>query len=199
MEGDTRHVVEESKPLSRSLLWQLQRRFFEQHGIDAWRQAIVPHYVTSNPFIADAYARVLFGFLRDWQAGSPTPLDPSRPVYLIELGAGSGRFAFHFLQSFLRAYRHSSLGRQRVTYVMTDFAARTLDFWQTHPSLQPLVAQGLLDFAHFDAEHPCKDPVRCCTLTVALLLPRGSQESPGGDCQLCVRQHPTGLLQHPER
>ena len=33
---------------------------------------------------------------------------------------------------------------------MTDFARRTIDAWQAHPWLQPLVAQGQLDYAKFD-------------------------------------------------
>ncbi|HYN88702.1 MAG TPA: hypothetical protein VER55_09235, partial [Ardenticatenaceae bacterium] len=38
--------------------------------------------------------------------------------------------------------------------VMTDFAGAIVEYWRTHPSLQPMVADGLLDFAYFDAERP---------------------------------------------
>jgi hypothetical protein len=38
-----------------------------------------------------------------------------------------------------------------VCYVMTDFTESNLRFWQSHPTLQPLVDQGVLDFALFDA------------------------------------------------
>ncbi len=157
--GDTageaaRVVVERDQRLSRSLLWRLQRAFFERQGIEAWSENIVPHYATSNPYIAAAYARVVIGFLRDWHGGAAPMLDPGLPMYIVEMGAGSGRFAFHFLKRFLSVYTRSALKDVRVIYVMTDIAERTLAYWQAHPSLQPFVAQGLLDFARFDAAAP---------------------------------------------
>ncbi len=50
--------------LSRSILWDLQAAYFAERGIDAWRQGEVPHYVTSNPTIAAAYAEIVFAFRR---------------------------------------------------------------------------------------------------------------------------------------
>src|SRR2546423_9384940 len=106
--------LEPPRRLSRSALWQMQRNFFARQGVEAWRQGIVPHYITSNPFIANAYAKVVFGFLRDCrsainqhQAADFPVIDPEQPVYLIELGSGSGRFAFHFLKKLLGFYRRS--------------------------------------------------------------------------------------------
>jgi len=145
-------ILERDQRLSKSLLWQLQRRYFEQQGIEAWRQGFVPHYITSNPFIAKAYAKVVFGFLQDWTDSNA--LDSSQPLYVVELGAGSGRFAYHFLQKFLRLLSRSPLKDMLFTYVMTDFSARIIDYWRTHPRLQPLAAAGYLDFARFDAEQP---------------------------------------------
>ncbi len=150
--ADTHRVVEQNQRLSHSLLWELQREFFARQGVEAWRQGTVPHYITSNPFIASAYARVVLGFLRDCQAGSP-PLDPGQPLYILELGAGSGRFAFHFLKKFLAVFTRSPLKHIRVKYVMTDFAEANLDYWEAHSSLAPWVEQGWLDFARFDAGH----------------------------------------------
>jgi tetratricopeptide (TPR) repeat protein len=143
-------IFEQDQRLSHSMLWELQREFFARQGVEAWRQGTVPHYITSNPFVASAYARVVLGFLRDCQAGSP-PLDPGQPVYIVELGAGSGRFAFHFLKKFLAVFTRSALKHIRVKYVMTDFAEANLDYWQAHPWLAPWVEQGWLDYARFDA------------------------------------------------
>ena len=47
-----RYVIDSGKPLSRSLLWTMQRRYFEDQGVEAWSTNIVPSYITSNPFIA---------------------------------------------------------------------------------------------------------------------------------------------------
>ena len=33
--------------LSESLLWQLQRNYYDQAGPDAWESAIVPHFITT--------------------------------------------------------------------------------------------------------------------------------------------------------
>jgi tetratricopeptide (TPR) repeat protein len=158
-EDDEPVILEEGKPLSQSILWKLQRNYFEGQGIEAWRQGTVPHYITSNPFIANAYAKVVFGFIRDCTAvtsdfanDSFPPLDPSQPLYIIELGSGSGRFAYHFLKKFLGFYHSSVLRDVPITYVMTDFSKRNVEFWREHQSLKPLVEEGVLDFALFDGE-----------------------------------------------
>ena len=147
-------VIEANQRLSQSQLWTLQRQFFEQEGIQAWNTGKVPHYVTSNPFIANAYGQIALAFLRDWLAAQPTTssLDSSRPIYILELGAGSGRFAYHFLKQFFAQPLHPLLQTLSVKYVMTDFAAHNLEFWQAHPALQPYIEEGVLDFAQFDIQ-----------------------------------------------
>ena len=149
--------LEQKQRLSQSLLWKLQRNFFNRQGIQAWSTGAVPHHITSSPFIADAYARIAFGFLRDCQraagragSSSSVPLDHTQPVYIVELGSGPGRFAYLFLKKFLTVYRYSVLKEIPVKYVMTDFAELNLDYWRTHPWLQPFIQEGLLDFARFD-------------------------------------------------
>lgn len=145
----TNTILEQEQPLSQSLLWQLQRQFFAQQGINAWNHNTVPHYVTSNPFIANAYAKVVFGFLRDWQSA----IDPTQPLYILELGAGSGRFAYHFLKQFWDFFPHSTLRHIPIKYILSDFSESNLQYWRTHPFLQPYFQQGILDIAHFDAQH----------------------------------------------
>ena len=89
--------------LSHSHLWQSQKEYFIQHGVEAWRQNIVPSYVKTNPFIAQAYAQVVFGYLDDILQQNPDG-DLDQSFYILELGAGSGRFAFHFLKQFWQEY-----------------------------------------------------------------------------------------------
>ncbi|MBI1240811.1 tetratricopeptide repeat protein [Umezakia ovalisporum] len=144
----TNILLEHNQPLSQSLLWKLQRNFFHQQGIQAWNTGTVPHYVTSNPFIANAYAKVVFGFLRDWH----NTLDLNQPVYILELGAGSGRFAYHFLKKFFGFFPHSTLKHIRVTYILSDFTQQNLNYWHSHPFLQPFIQQGILEIARFDAQ-----------------------------------------------
>lgn len=144
-----RHIIESGVRLSDSVLWSQQRAFFERQGIDAWRTGAVPHYITSNPAVARAYAQVVFGWLRD----VATVLDPAEPVYVVELGAGSGRFGYQFLRHFFRLHGRSVLSHIAVRFVMTDLASATVDEWRNHPQLRPWREAGLLTLARFDAEH----------------------------------------------
>lgn len=139
--------LEENQRLSNSLLWRLQRNYFEQQGVEAWSSGAVPHHITSSPFIADAYARVVMGFLRDWSA-----LDSGQPVNIVELGSGSGRFAYAFLKKFLNLQQNSVLKAIPIRYVMTDFTESNIEHWRTYPSLVPFIEEGLLDLARFDLE-----------------------------------------------
>jgi hypothetical protein len=61
-----------------------------------------PH--APHSFIARAYAKVILGMVKDVfeaRAGSPVQGDASQPVYIVEVGAGHGRFAFLVLQALL--------------------------------------------------------------------------------------------------
>src|SRR5690242_9370351 len=98
-------VLERQQRMSKSMVWRLQRRFFEEQGLSAWSTGTVPHYITNNPFIARRYAELLLGWLDDC-----APLDPREPVYLVELGAGAGRFAFHLVRALVALWRRSSAG-----------------------------------------------------------------------------------------
>lgn len=144
---DARFPLETACRLSRSVLWRLQRRFFERRGMAAWSEGIVPHHITNSPWLARAYSRVIRGYLRDWGA----EIDRSQPVYVVELGAGSGRFAYHLVREL--APPPEDPIPVAVRYVMTDFAEANLAAWRTHPQLAAWLEDGRLDIARFDAEH----------------------------------------------
>src|SRR6266849_367610 len=95
------HVLEADVPLSQSMLWRLQRTFYSDQGVAAWKSGNVPQAITTTPVIARAYARIVLGFWRDMASS----LDPSQLVYIVELGAGSGRFAYRFLKAFAELLR----------------------------------------------------------------------------------------------
>ncbi|RJE86256.1 tetratricopeptide repeat protein [Paenibacillus sp. 1011MAR3C5] len=132
---------------SESPIWQLQREYYEEEGLNAWKNDQVPQYITSNPMIAAAYAEMIFGFLQDRASkGEDTEL-----VQIVELGAGAGRFAFHVLQELCRLREYAGLALPPFRYVMTDLAMSNVLAWREHPALQAFIAEGLLDFARFDA------------------------------------------------
>ena len=54
-------MLESGLRLSDSILWRYLRRYFQGMGIHSWSQGHVPYYITTNPFIARSYAKVLLG------------------------------------------------------------------------------------------------------------------------------------------
>jgi hypothetical protein len=148
-------TLENAVRLSHSKLWDIQRRYFEHTGPAAWATSEVPHYVTTNAFLARAYARVYAAYFDDAMAsGGAHPLgtiDPAEPFRVIELGAGHGRLGF------LLARELADLGRARgvkFQVVLTDFTEANVSWWLGHPDLRPLLDAGVADVALFDADNP---------------------------------------------
>jgi len=101
-----------------------------------------------------AYAKVLLGFLHDCTcANSKIPLNKTEPLYIIELGAGSGKFSFFILQAIKELPEVFEFPAEKVVYVMTDFTWNNLKFWNDHESFRPYLDCGQLDIAIFDAVH----------------------------------------------
>ena len=141
-------IVEAEKPLSQSMLWELQTEFFSNQGPEAWIKGIVPQYITTNPYIANQYAKTVFGYLRDYAAREDS--DKNTVIYIMELAAGVGRFTYTFLKRFLHMIENSSLKGLKFKYIVTDFAERNIEYWQNHSFLQPYFESGVLDCATFD-------------------------------------------------
>jgi tetratricopeptide (TPR) repeat protein len=148
---EARVTLERDRRLSESLIWPLQREFYRRRGTAAWTSGELPWYVTSNSFIARAYARMLVGWLRDLVAAGG--IDRSQPLYVLELAAGSGHFAFLFLKK-LQAILDElpALGGIDVRYVMTDLPEANVAAWQANDRFLPFLEKGRLDFALFDLE-----------------------------------------------
>ncbi|MBD1821137.1 SAM-dependent methyltransferase [Cyanobacteria bacterium FACHB-DQ100] len=149
MQTSSPTLLEKQQRFSQSLLWQLQRNFYNQQGIQAWNSGVLPHYATSNPTIAYAYAKVILAYLRDHLQNHT--LDPSHPLYILELGAGCGRFAFYCLRYLQRHLPLLGASLPPVVYVMSDFTQSNLDYWQHHGHLKPFLEAGILDFSVVDA------------------------------------------------
>lgn len=147
-------VVEDGLRLSASRLWRLQRAFFAQTDPRAWAKSRVPSYITSNAFMARAVARVVGAFLEDVAAGRLGAFDASQPVHVVELGAGSGRFAYGALRELAAHQQSAARAGVRVRYVLTDLAPAGVAALREEPRFARFVEAGLLDFAVFDAEAP---------------------------------------------
>jgi hypothetical protein len=145
-------VLEGPCRLSASALWTLEQTFYRRHGNDAWAKDIVPHYITCNPWIADAYARTIAAFLGDCLSGGR--LELGEPVYVVEVGAGSGRFAYHLRRRLSEVLGSSRLSDLRLTSVVTDFEDSKLRRLQDHPALKADLDSGRLDLAVLDLCDP---------------------------------------------
>lgn len=166
-------IVEQRRPFSASLIWTLQDAYFRERGVEAWRRGEVPHYVTSNPTIANAYAEIVFACRRDDERAAPGAAD-NEPLTICELGAGSGRFAFHFLKRLLQLCHEADISPQSFRYVLTDAAEDNLEFWRRHPSFHGFFEGGMLDVARFDVN----DGVRLEPRTSGALVEAGSLRRP---------------------
>ncbi len=143
----SKKILENEARLSQSILWKLEDAAYLQFGIDAWNKHGVPSYITSNTSIAKKYAHVFLGYLRDCL--SQSLLDLERPIYLLDLGAGTGCLAYFFLKELFKLLHSSSLPTIKICYVMTEIVPSTLDYWQQHPYLKPYFEQGVLDCAYY--------------------------------------------------
>ena len=146
LEGPTR--------LSHSIIWRLMDEFYQRQGAAAWSRVIVPSFITSNAFIARAYASMAVAFWADEGRSGRLSTDVSAPLYALEVGAGSGKFSFHLAVAFRELAASPSwaaLGARRVVVVLTDLCESNVAAWEKHPRLQELAREGLVDFAVFDA------------------------------------------------
>jgi tetratricopeptide (TPR) repeat protein len=134
--------------LSQSGLWDRQREYYDEKGVTAWSSGAVPHYITNTPLIAKAYADLMTAHLEDLARSDA--LDVKKPVYLVEMGGGSGRLAFYILR---RLQARKKLLPVKVCYVLTDFTKTNLDHWRQHPGFASFLSDGTLDLACFDVEN----------------------------------------------
>ena len=141
--------IESNKPFSESLIWQLNRDFYQQQGISAWSDNVVPHHMTSNSMVGKTYAELILGLLKD--LAGKGQLDET--VYLIELGAGHGRLGFHILKHLERLVSALTVELPSYCYVLSDIVEDNLSFFEKHPQFQKYLENGTLDVAYFDAIH----------------------------------------------
>jgi len=147
--GSRMITVEQHKQLSKCLLWKMEREYFEKQGITAWLHD-VPFYVTSNTFIAKAYARVCMYFVRDWIRNHPE--NRKHPFYFMETGTGPGRFSYFMVKVIEEMRRELDMEDVNIIYVMTDFAKANLEYHETHHALKPYMEKGVLDLAIHDMD-----------------------------------------------
>ena len=136
------NALQKGLPLSQSFIWNLQAKYYQSLGIEAWLSGMVPSRVTTNSHIAWRYARLIASYIRDTKAQNIT---------IVELGAGHGRFGYLTASHF--AQIAAKLLPQHVNwrYVLTDCAERNIQFYESHIAFEPLLSEGKVDFARYEA------------------------------------------------
>lgn len=132
-------IIEEDIPFRNSHLWSLQDQAYSAFGPLAWSVKGVPSYLTSHPLLAHAYSQQIRAFMLGCKTESAT---------IIDLGAGTGRLAFHILEE---------LSDLSVDYVLTDITEAHLDSLKIHPKLKPYFEKGQLHtylYHHLSGEPP---------------------------------------------
>ncbi|WP_235296594.1 SAM-dependent methyltransferase [Portibacter marinus] len=140
-------LVESKKPFSESVIWQMNREFYQQAGIAAWSENIVPHQMTSNSLVGKTYAELIFAFLKDLNKKKGS----QEIVYILELGAGHGRLAFHVLKHLEALEKLSNERILKYCYVLSDIVEENLSFFLNHPQFEKYYKAGKIDVSYFDA------------------------------------------------
>lgn len=129
---DQRLLLEDACPASAALGWRIHQAAFAQEGAQAWLDFRIPYSVTGNIALARQKAEVI-------RASLPAGTDP---VYVLELGAGLGFFAWHFIQAWQAL--DASHGVRPLHYLLTDFSRSTLTAVVENPKFAPLIEAGKL-------------------------------------------------------
>jgi RimJ/RimL family protein N-acetyltransferase len=147
--------IESTAPLdycrfSESPLWALQRQYYTRRGVNAARRLQRAAHHAETPLLADSYADVILAYWED--ALLTGQLDASKPVHVLELGAGGGAFTHLLLQSLSEKIAHSPLQDLGWSLLAADMVQTNLDHIQSHPKLQAWLDCGRLDTVCLDVE-----------------------------------------------
>ncbi len=157
-ENDPR-LIENPVRLSESKLWEIQRNYFANMGIQAWKEE-VPCYISSNAFIGYHYANLVVEYIKDTVKHHPKTAHET--FYIAELGAGTGKFSFYFLKAFKELLEIHRLTEQKFCYVITDIAEKNLEFCEKNACFQTYIKEKELDFALFNVEDSKDFELRLC-------------------------------------
>lgn len=146
-------ILERDVPLSQSLVWKRQRDYYVRRGVGAWSEDRVPNYITNNPFTAETYARIVCGFICDClqiDSHHASQVSPATKFRILELGAGTGKFAYLFLRQLTTQLRSQNIAPDCFRYCMTDCSPSLLESWEKNESLSIFLATGQLSFELLD-------------------------------------------------
>lgn len=133
--------------LSESHMWHELREFYEEQGVAAWSEDLLPFFATNNPSLARTYTDLFIAFVEDH--AKQGQLDEKKPLYIVELGGGMGRLAYLILVRLAQLDEYLPLP---VKYVLTDYSSSNVEHYAEHEKLAPFIESGALQVQTYDAE-----------------------------------------------
>ena len=134
---------------------------------------------------------------RSGPAAAAGELDEHSPVYIIEIGAGSGKLGYLILESLLR-YR-TFWPRSRLAfpfvYVVTDAVKANVEAVAAHPSWTEFIELGVADTAVFDLEKDTE--VSSCDGTYTMLVRLSYRQCPADSINAFGANIISWLVSHP--
>ena len=137
-------LLEHDVSLSSSAIWRFQQDFYAHRGLRAWTDDQVPSYITNNPIIAEIYADTIVAFAEDCLAQDL--ICQQRPLKIVELGAGTGKFAYLLLRGLTTLFHAAQLPLELLRYEMTDCSDEHTAEWRENAALREFSRAGLLKF-----------------------------------------------------
>ena len=116
-------VLQDFRPLTDCLEWELSELHWNRKGVLPFVENDVPFLINNSGRLSEHAAALLFANCLE------TP--GSEPIRVLELGAGTGLFAGHFLDAFRAICRQENKDfHQKLVYHVTDRSMRTVEQWR---------------------------------------------------------------------
>ncbi|SOV12368.1 conserved Plasmodium protein, unknown function [Plasmodium gaboni] len=132
--------IAEKERLCESVIWEMLQSYYKKAAINAWKENVVPSFVTSNSKLAKDYARVIINYMKDWF--NSNECDRNVPIYILEIGAGHGKFTYLILRAlskYKKYFKSMNLPDRPFVYVFTDIAKDNITYCMNHDRLKKYI------------------------------------------------------------
>lgn len=141
------YEIQPATKVSESHIWTLMSNYYHANGVNSWAGYQVPYFITSNAVMGKTYANLLNNFIKDYT--NKNEIADNEKIYIVELGSGSGKFAFNMLKEIVRLMESYPI-LNKICYVMTDFTENNINFWVKNKAFKQFLDLEILDFAMFN-------------------------------------------------
>ncbi|KAI4837292.1 hypothetical protein MKS88_003762 [Plasmodium brasilianum] len=139
----TKYCVARKELLCDSIIWDMLQNYYKKATINAWKENVVPSFVTSNSKLAKDYARVIVNYMKDYFNSSEC--DRNVPIYILEIGAGHGKFTYLILRAlskYKKFFKSMNIPERAFVYVFTDIAKDNINYCMNNERLKKYINTG---------------------------------------------------------